>query len=148
MGAVEETDSTVILDVGGDPSGCRTLARYVKKIKERGYEMHLVINTNRPFTSNEAEIKAMLIMLEATANLEVTDLICNTNLMEFTDEKVVEKGIRIINNFAAKEELKFENYLVLDKFQDLIPDNIAGKTRIVMEYFLSKPWEKVISNSI
>lgn len=148
MGAVEEIDSTVILDVGGDPSGCRTLARYVENIRKRGYEMHLVINTNRPFTSNEKEIKAMLIMLEATANLEVTELICNTNLMEYTDRQIVEKGIRIIQEVAEKENLRFENYLVLDKFKKTIPDNIADKNRIVMEYFLSKPWEKVISNSI
>ena len=33
MGAVQNYNKTVILDVGGDPAGCRTLARYVTNIK-------------------------------------------------------------------------------------------------------------------
>jgi len=148
MGAVQDRDSTVILDVGGDPAGCRTLARYVKETKARGYEMHLVINTNRPFTSNKKEIEAMLIMLEATANLEVTELICNSNLMEFTDEGVVTKGIKIIQSVADAKQLKFQKYLVLDKYRDKIPDGLLGKERIVLDYFLSKPWESVISAGI
>jgi ribonuclease HI len=148
MGAVEETESTVILDVGGDPSGCRTLARYVENVRKRGYEMHLVINTNRPFTSNRKEIEAMMIMLEATAKLEVTEFICNTNLMEFTDSDVVMKGIDIIQSVADAKNIKFSKYLVLDKFQNIIPDSLRGKRRLTLEYFLSKPWESVISTGI
>ena len=44
MGAVQNENSLVILDVGGDPSGCRTIARYVANIKKRGYQMHFVVN--------------------------------------------------------------------------------------------------------
>ncbi len=141
MGAVQNEESLVILDVGGDPAGSRTLARYVENIKKRSYEMHLVINTKRPFTSNEAEIKIMLNMLEASANLRITEFICNANLMEFTDREVVEKGIRIIDNVAKELNRKFEKYLVLQTYEDRIPDNLGGKQKRVLKYFLHKPWE-------
>jgi len=141
MGAVQDLEHTVILDVGGDPAGCRTLARYVENAKKRGYEMHLVINTRRPFTSNGEEIKTMLHMLEGSSNLRITDFICNTNLMEFTDKEVVESGIKIIENVAQELKRKFEKYLVLYKFSDLIPDNLQGKEKHVLKYFLNKPWE-------
>ena len=141
MGAVQNYEETVILDVGGDPSGCRTLARYVDNINKRGYEMHLVINTKRPFTSNAEGISEMLGMLKFASKLEITDFICNTNLMEFTTADIIEEGIRIIDEVAKKENIKFSTFTVLDKYIDDIPKKIASKTRITLHYFLSKPWE-------
>lgn len=141
MGAVQNLNSTVILDVGGDPAGCRTLARYVENIRKRNYEMQFVINTKRPFTANEEEIKTMLHMLEGTANLHITEFICNTNLMEFTDREVVEKGIQIIDNVAKELDRKFEKYLVLQKYAEIIPPDLLGKKRQLLHYYLNKPWE-------
>ena len=141
MGAVQNLEKTVILDVGGNPAGCRTLARFVKDIKIRDYEMHCVINIKRPFTSDEKEIKVMLEMLENTSDLKISHLICNTNLMELTTKKIVEKGVKIISNVAKEKDLIFEYFLVLDKYEDKIPDEIAGKKKKILRYYLSKPWE-------
>jgi len=141
MGAVENTEYVVILDVGGDPAGCRTLARYVQKIKERGYEMHFVVNTKRPFTSNKTEIITMKNNLETAAKLRITHLICNTNLMEFTDEKIIKSGVQILTETAVETDLIFEKYLVLFAYDQKIPDKIEGKQKYVLKYFLNKPWE-------
>ena len=141
MGAVQNFDNIVILDVGGDPVGCRALARYVNNIKKRGYEMHLVINTKRPFTSDVDGISEMLEMLNFASKLKVTEFICNTNLMEHTTTEIIEEGINIINDAAKKENIKFNAFTVLDKYIEHIPDKINGKTRIILHYFLSKPWE-------
>ncbi len=148
MGAVQHHESTVILDVGGDPAGCRILARYVLNIKKRSYEMRLVVNTKRPFTSNEEEIISMLDMLESASELKVTELVCNTNLMEFTDKNIIREGLKIVNNVAIEKNLKFENYLVLKKYTEIIPDEIEGKKKIVLNYYLSKPWEMPIMKGI
>ena len=141
MGAVQNFESTVILDVGGDPAGCRTLARYIENINKRGYEMHLVINTKRPFTSDPNGITEMLEMLRTASKLEVTELICNSNLMEYTTADIIEEGIAIIEEIAKKENIKFNKFTVLEKYIDQIPNIIGGKTRITLSYFLSKPWE-------
>ncbi len=141
MGAVENYEKNVILDVGGDPAGCRTLARYIPAIKKRGYEMQLVINTKRPFTSNKNEILEMIKMLEEASKLKVTEIICNTNLMEFTTEEIVKDGIKIIKETVCEKNIEFEKYLVLDKYADEISENILGKKKIVLNYFLNKPWE-------
>jgi len=141
MGAVQNYEETVILDVGGDPAGCRTLARYVDNINKRGYQMHLVINTKRPFTSDAAGITEMLEMLRFASKLEITEFICNTNLMEHTTANIIEEGIKIIDKVAKKESIKFDFFTVLDKYIDDIPETIEGKTRLTLNYFLSKPWE-------
>ncbi|MDP8204228.1 MAG: hypothetical protein P9L95_06830 [Candidatus Tenebribacter mawsonii] len=141
MGAVQNHDEVVILDVGGDPAGCRTLARYVTNINKRGYKMPLVINTKRPFTADTAGITEMLEMLRFASKLEITEFICNTNLMEYTTVDIIEEGIKIIDVVAKRENIKFDKFTVLDKYIDSIPKAIMGKTRITLNYFLSKPWE-------
>jgi len=141
-GMILKTNKTVILDVGGDPAGARTLGRFVPEIKKRGYEMHFVVNINRPFTSNSAEIKRMMEMIESLSTLKVTEFVSNANLMEYTDKDIVSSGIDVVNQVANDLDLKFHKYLVLDKFEDKIPDNIGGKKRVVLKYFLNKPWEQ------
>ena len=145
MGMIENRDKTVILDVGGDPAGCRTLGRFEERIKERGYQMQLVVNTMRPFTSSTAEILQMKDSLEFTSRLKVTELVCNTNLMEFTDQNVLEEGIAITQSVADLAGLSFSKYLVLDAYSELVGDGILGKKREVMTYTLKKPWEMLIS---
>jgi MoaA/NifB/PqqE/SkfB family radical SAM enzyme len=147
-GAIENLDRTVILDVGGDPAGCRTLGRFVDSIKERGYILRLVVNTSRPFTTNAEEIIAMIDMLEFASKLQVTELICNTNLMEYTDQKLVEDGIREVQKAAEDKSLIFNEYLVLDEYEDRVPDGLQGKKRRVMSYTLQKPWEKLMTKGI
>lgn len=147
-GAIENPDNTVILDVGGDPAGCRTLGRFVDAIRKRGYTMRLVVNTSRPFTTNPEEIITMIEMLEFSSKLEVSELICNTNLMEHTDQALVEAGIAIVQEAAELKGLAFREYLVLDLYQDIVPDGLCGKKRRVMNYTLQKPWEKLLMKGI
>jgi hypothetical protein len=146
--AISKYDKTVILDVGGDPAGCRTLARYIPDIKKRGYQMHFVVNTKRPFTSDKVGIFNMIDMLEETSKLKITELICNTNLMEFTDEEVITSGIKIIEEAANERNIKFEKYLVLEDYDDIISENILCKTKVTMNYFLNKPWEKPLMKGL
>ncbi len=141
-GMIMSEDKAVILDVGGDPAGARTLARFIPQIKKRGYEMHFVVNTNRPFTSNKAEILQMKEMIESISTLKVSEIVCNSNLMEYTKQETVEEGIEIIDEISKEYKLKFDKYLVLDKFEKIVPDNLMDKKRIILTYFLNKPWEQ------
>ncbi len=149
MGEVQNESHAVILDVGGDPAGCRTLARYRANIKKRGYEMHYVINTKRPATRDEDGIIEMFNMLQNTSELKITDVICNTNLMEYTTKDIVKEGIKLIQKtIETFDDVRFEYYLVLENYKDKIPDNLEGKKRIVLTYFLNKPWEAPILRGI
>lgn len=148
QGAIEDLSRIVILDVGGDPAGCRTLGRFLDPITKRGYHMQLVINTSRPFTSNPDEISTMINMLESASKLKVSELICNTNLMEFTDQELVEHGIEMIAEVAKAKSLIFNKYLVLDEYSNRISQELKGKERIVMNYTLKKPWERLLMKGI
>ncbi|MBM4404298.1 MAG: hypothetical protein FJ042_07990 [Candidatus Cloacimonetes bacterium] len=144
-GAIENPAKTVILDVGGDPAGCRTLGRFVEQIEQRGYRMLLVVNTRRPFTSNAEEIIKMQESLEYASRLHITELVCNTNLMDSTDESIVREGIGIVEEVSRKTGLPFHHYLALESFEYLVPDHLMGKQRLLMTYTLRKPWERLIT---
>jgi hypothetical protein len=147
-GAIQNKDLTVILDVGGDPAGCRALGRFHDDILNRGYEMRHVVNTKRPFTSSKEEILEMKWMLEYTSKLEVSEFISNTNLMEFTDIEIIESGIDILNQASIDTDIPFNTFLVLDKHDSIAPSVVKGKNKEVLSYFLSKPWEGLIMKGI
>jgi len=148
MGAIQNLDRTIILDVGGDSAGCRALGRFLDPIKLRGYHLQLVVNTSRPFTGNPQEISAMILMLEAASKLKVNELICNTNLIEHTSQDLVEKGIRMVDEVAKEHGIIFDTYLVLDEYADRVADGLLGKKRLILNYTLKKPWETLVMKGI
>ena len=90
----------------------------------------------------------MKAQLEASSRLKVTEFICNNNLMEYTTQEVVEEGIKILNECSEKTGLPFNYYLVLDLYQDRVPDGLMGKKRIIMNYTFRKPWEYYVMKGI
>lgn len=104
--------------------------------------MLFVINTKRPFTSNPDEILHMKEMLEFSSKLKITEFVCNTNLMAETTESLMIEGIEIIKEAAARSDIAFRRYLVLNKYEESVHDGLMGLSREVMNYTLRKPWEK------
>jgi len=141
-GAIEDQNKIVILDCGGDPAGCRVLGLFIDSILVRGYEMHFVVNTNRPFTSTVEEIITMKQMLEKSSGLQINEIVCNTNLMQFTTVDVVTDGLLILHQVAEKENLILRKYLVFREWYDDYPLYIHGVQKVSLDYFLRKPWEK------
>jgi hypothetical protein len=103
--------------------------------------MRMVVNTRRPFTADVAGILSMKDMMERTSGLKVTQLVCNTNLMEFTDAAIVREGLAIVREAAQTAELPFTEYLVLHGFEDRVPDDLDGLKRTILHHYLLKPWE-------
>ncbi|MDD3050971.1 MAG: hypothetical protein PHR06_07465 [Candidatus Cloacimonetes bacterium] len=148
MGAVQDWGKQVILDVGGDPAGCRILARFVDNLVKRGYEMKMVVNTKRPFTNSVDNILYMIDSLQKSSQLNITELICNTNLLSETTTEMITDGVRIIAEAAEKTQKVFNEFLVMGEGIAGVPDEILGKRKIVLSYFLKKPWEMPILRGI
>ncbi|HNX03739.1 MAG TPA: hypothetical protein PKM71_08760, partial [Candidatus Cloacimonas sp.] len=117
-------------------------------IKKRGYNMLYIVNTMRPFTSTMEEIITMKEGLEATSRLKITEILCNTNLMEETTLDIVCDGIQIVDKAAKLLELPFTTYLVMKLYEKIVPDNLYGKKREIMAYNLKKPWEFLVARGI
>jgi len=120
----------------------------VDALEQRGYNMLFVVNTFRPFTSSVEEVLRMKADLEFASKLKISEFVCNNNLMEYTTPEVVEQGISILEECSRRTGLPFKRYLVLDAYQDIVPDGLGGKQRLVMSYTLKKPWEGLVMKGI
>jgi len=54
LGAIQQMERPVVVDVGGDRQGARALGQFSAAARRRGYAMYFVVNPYRPFTDTLA----------------------------------------------------------------------------------------------
>lgn len=140
-GAVKRTDRTVILDVGGDPMGARVLGRFSQDIMARAYSMALIVNTRRPETDDLEKVLNMAAMIQRASGLQITELVANSHLMEFTDTDVVVEGIAAAREAAGALNAKFTRVCVLEDHLDNVDASALDAELVVLKKFMKKPWE-------
>ena len=100
LGAIQQSEKPVVLDVGGDRQGARALGQFSPAIQQRGYIMHFVVNPYRPFTQTLEGLASSIGEIESSARLQVASLVSNPNLIgETTIDSIVE-GHAMIEHFA------------------------------------------------
>jgi len=92
LGAIEQAERPVILDVGGDEQGARALSQYADTIKQKGYEMHFVVNPYRPFMDSATGVREAVREIETSSRLRASTLVSNPNLMSETSPELFNKG--------------------------------------------------------
>jgi hypothetical protein len=147
-GAIQDSGRILILDVGGDDIGARSLASFYPILKNTNYQMNLVINPYRPFTKNYEEIKKMLQEIEVSSRLKVNCLISNPNLGDKTDIDLVIKGHKITEEVSEKLSLPINFFVieqtVFQKSKDYqqIKDNFSNNIFIIRR-FMKLPWDEM-----
>jgi hypothetical protein len=96
LGAIQQADLPVVLDVGGDRQGARALGQFSPAISQREYRMHFVVNPYRPFTDTLDGLRGSIAEIEVSARLKVSSLVSNPNLIgETTLEQIIQGHARI-----------------------------------------------------
>ena len=100
LGAIQQSDLPVVLDVGGDKQGARALGQFSSAISLGDYAMHFVVNPYRPFTDTIGGLSSSIAEIEASARLKVSSLVSNPNLIGETTIEHVIQGHARIEHFA------------------------------------------------
>ncbi len=100
LGAIQQREWPVVIDVGGDPQGARALGQFSAAIAGRPYTMYFVVNPYRPFTATLDGVARSVREIEATSRLQVTSLVGNPNLMYETTAQTILDGYAQIEHFA------------------------------------------------
>ena len=103
-----------VFDIGGEDMGANVLGSMHSRLLGIDYNLFMVINTLRPFTSDEDSIIEMAKDLEAAAKLPITGFINNTNLLEETTFEDIVRGNEIIHNVSEKVGVPLVATSVLD----------------------------------
>lgn len=85
-----------VFDIGGEDMGAYVLGSLYSRLKGMDFNLYMVVNTRRPFTSDAASVAQMTRELEEAARLKVDGYICNTNLLEQTTADEVIEGEQIV----------------------------------------------------
>ncbi|MEE8578226.1 MAG: cobalamin biosynthesis protein CbiA [candidate division Zixibacteria bacterium] len=141
-GAVEQRQSTVVLDVGGDDVGARVLKSLGTAFKPGQYELLLVLNANRPFTSTVAGTVQMIEDIELASSLNFTGIISNTHLMDDTTEDVLMAGIALSEEVAKVRKLPIAFISAERPVLESCAGKIADHALLALDRSLKKPWEQ------
>ncbi len=98
----QKKEYKAVLDVGGDDLGAKAVSRFKEEILSDDYEMFFVINTRRGMTDTPEKILEMIALVEYSANIKVTRLINNSNLLEETTPEIILEGNGIISEVSEK----------------------------------------------
>ncbi len=131
----------VILDVGGDPVGARTLGRFQAYFPEDSYNMWLVVNPYRPGFSDPKAISMVAWELEKASKLKLTGIVDNANLGQQTNLQTREKGSLIVDSAAQLLNLP----VVIKTYTDHLNSGETCSTMNMNDFhlklFMLPPWE-------
>lgn len=129
---------TAIYDLGGTENGVRVLIQFLDHVKNIDeIDFLVVVNTFRPETADAKKIIQTLKMYEAEAQLKVTGLINNTNLMKETTVEDIKQGEKIISEVSKQLNLPIK-YTVVEESLD-IKYQFKGE-EIRLDRLVAKKW--------
>jgi hypothetical protein len=105
-GVFEDTDFTVLLDVGGDDAGALALGQFSRLIlSENNFEHFYVMNARRALTQTAEETVQVLHEIEAACHVPVTSLVNNTNLAKETTAETVRASFAFASEVSRQAGL-------------------------------------------
>nr|WP_325211988.1 hypothetical protein [uncultured Oscillibacter sp.] len=126
-----------VLDIGGDPSGARVLARYRPKILKEDYQLLYVVNAARPEVRTAERSTEVLRAIEAVTGLRCTGLVNNTHLCHETAPETVREGGALAEEVSRITGVPLICHAAEARFQDRLRD----LELFPMEIRMKKPWE-------
>lgn len=139
LGPLQDPSYDVVLDVGGDSVGARTLARYTEYFVEGEYDMFCVINANRPETQDVEGVLGHIAAIERTTKTKVTGLINNTHLLRYTTIEEVLKGQELCLKVSKALNIPIKYTSITHTLMEMVPDNIEG-TVIAIKMIMREDW--------
>ncbi len=136
MRIFEEKDAEIILDVGGDDDGAIALGRYKQFFDKADYEMYLTVNTRRPLTKTPEDIIEMKAGIEAASRLNITGLICDTNLADETTAEIVMEGVSILSHVSEQINLPISFICAPPEAAKNLPEKVSDKLFIIKRRLL------------
>ena len=140
--AIEQKEGMLILDVGGDDTGARVLSSLSDAFAPDSYELLLVLNASRPFTSNLAGCRKMIEEIETASRLKFTGIISNTHLMDDTSIDIILKGLDLAIEVGQVTKLPVVFLSVNSDIIDKINPQKINLPILPLDRSLLKPWER------
>ncbi len=137
---LQDKNTIVVIDAGGDPKGSLVLRRFKNYIVNS--ENYFVVNANRTETNEAQKVIDYIDDIESYSNLRVTKLLNTTHMLKSTTKEDVIKGYKLckqveeIRNLELKYNVCIENvYKQLKEDKDESLSELKEKLFPIKLYF-------------
>ena len=116
-------ENDMVIDLAGDESGALILRYLNEYITDRqNYDLYMVLNPYRPFSSDLESVMELKNMLERTSRIKFNGIISNPNLVEESNIDVIVDGHLKVLGFGKWLNLPVK-YLTVEQqfYQQLFP---------------------------
>lgn len=131
---MQDKSYEAIIDVGGDPTGARTLGRYKEYFIDGDYDMFFVLNANRPETQTVDKVMEYLKKIEDTARAKVTGIINNTHMLKSTTVSDVLKGQELAEKISENLDIPIKYISVIENVAKKLPKDLQGEIFPIILY--------------
>ncbi len=139
----QKKEYKAVLDVGGDDLGAKAVSRFKEEILSDDFEMFFVINTRRGMTDTPEKILEMIKIIEYSANVNVTKLVNNSNLLEETTPEIILEGNRIISKVSEKLGIPIGMTAGMQEvINQLDSRQLSGSELLPLTKQIHLPWNK------
>ncbi|SKC35604.1 nucleotide-binding protein [Maledivibacter halophilus] len=139
LAPIQDESYDVILDVGGDAAGARTLVRYYTYFKKDTYDMFCILNANRAETQTVDGAINHIKEIEAASRTKVTGIVNNTHLLRDTSVDDVLKGQELAMKVSDKLKIPITYISALEKVARQLPENIQGQI-FPIKMYMREDW--------
>ena len=131
-----------VFDIGGDDDGAVALGSVSRQMKDEDYEMNLVVNTKRPYTSTFSGIKDMKERIEYSSKLSFDNIICNVNMGRETTVEDIKNGYPLVKEASKKLGLPIKFIVIRESLLPL-PEDFQPEPEIFpINLHMNPPWVK------
>ena len=108
ISALEETESIVILDIGGNEQGARVIGQYFERLNREDSIVFLPINPYRPWSGDVNELRATVDGITRAARADRVLIVSNPNFCgQTTAEDVVSGNEQLKQMVGGEREIAF-----------------------------------------
>jgi hypothetical protein len=140
-GLIRQPGELTILDVGGNDVGARVLAALGDAFATNKCQMLQVVNHLRPDTSTIPGCLKIRHQIEAAADLPITGLIGNANLIDETTPEIICDGYAFMRELSQTAKLPLKLITIPEELQDLVDPHKFDCPILPIRRQLMPPWK-------
>jgi hypothetical protein len=141
-GLIRRPGDLAILDAGGDGVGAMVLAALGDAFAKGSCRVLQVVNPLRPATATPAGCQKIRREIEASANLKVTGLAGNANLIDETTAREITEGYAFMQTVAAESGLPLAFITVAEELLPQVDDSKFDCPVLRIRRQLVPPWKR------
>ena len=141
-GMIRNSGDLALLDAGGDDVGATVLATLADAFKGKQVEMLQVVNPMRPATESVEGCLKIRAEIEAAAQLKITGIIGNANLLDETAAEDIYSGYDFVQTLAAQAGLPLHFITVGRELLPHLDPKRIGCPVLAINRQLVPPWKK------